>query len=65
MKYKEYTGSIEELVGRKLKEIEERENIRVLHAAESGSRAWGIASPLCCISSAWLLVIHCISKLFP
>ena len=45
MKYKEYTGSIEELVGRKLKEIEERENIRVLHAAESGSRAWGIASP--------------------
>ena len=45
MKYKEYTGSIEELVERKLKEIEERENIRVLHAAESGSRAWGIASP--------------------
>lgn len=45
MKYKEYTGSIEELVGRKLKEIEERENIKVLHAAESGSRAWGIASP--------------------
>ena len=45
MKYKEYTGSIEELVGRKLKEIEERENIRVLHAAESGRRAWGIASP--------------------
>lgn len=45
MKYKEYTGSIEDLVGRKLKEIEERENIRVLHAAESGSRAWGIASP--------------------
>ena len=45
MKYKEYTGSIEELVGRKLKEIEERENIRALHAAESGSRAWGIASP--------------------
>ena len=45
MKYKEYTGSIEELVGRKLKEIEERENISVLHAAESGSRAWGIASP--------------------
>ena len=45
MKYKEYTGSIEELVGRKLKEIEERENIKVLHAAESGSRDWGIASP--------------------
>ena len=39
MKYKEYTGSIEELVGRKLKEIEERENIRVLHASESASRA--------------------------
>lgn len=29
----------------KLKEIEERENVRIIHAAESGSRAWGFAAP--------------------
>ncbi len=29
----------------KLKEIEERENIHILHCVESGSRAWGFASP--------------------
>ena len=29
----------------KLRQIEERENIRILHAVESGSRAWGFASP--------------------
>ncbi|MBR6898278.1 MAG: nucleotidyltransferase domain-containing protein [Lachnospiraceae bacterium] len=29
----------------KLNEIEEKENVRILHAAESGSRAWGFASP--------------------
>ena len=29
----------------KLKEIEEKENVRILHCAESGSRAWGFASP--------------------
>jgi predicted nucleotidyltransferase len=29
----------------KLAEIEHRENIRILHAVESGSRAWGFASP--------------------
>ena len=29
----------------KLKYIEEQENIRILHAVESGSRAWGFASP--------------------
>ena len=28
----------------KLKEIEEKEQIKVLHAVESGSRAWGFAS---------------------
>ena len=28
-----------------LKEIEARENVRILHAVESGSRAWGFASP--------------------
>ena len=29
----------------KLKEIEDKENVRILHAVESGSRAWGFASP--------------------
>ena len=29
----------------KLKEIETRENIKILHCVESGSRAWGFASP--------------------
>ena len=29
----------------KLKEIEEKEDIRILHCIESGSRAWGFASP--------------------
>ena len=29
----------------KLAEIEEKENVTVLHAVESGSRAWGVESP--------------------
>lgn len=29
----------------KLTEIEKKENVRVLHAVESGSRAWGVESP--------------------
>ena len=29
----------------KLDEIEEKEGVRILHAVESGSRAWGFASP--------------------
>lgn len=45
MKYKEYEGPVEELVRRKLREIEEQEGVRILHAVESGSRAWGFASP--------------------
>jgi predicted nucleotidyltransferase len=36
---------IEETIKSKLKEIEERENLRILYAVESGSRAWGFASP--------------------
>ena len=32
MKYKDYEGTAEELVRRKIKEIEEKEHIRVLHA---------------------------------
>lgn len=45
MKYKEFEGTIEELICLKLKEIEEKEHVKVLHAIESGSRAWGFASP--------------------
>lgn len=45
MKYEDFEGPVEELVRKKLKEIEEKESIRVLHAVESGSRAWGFASP--------------------
>ncbi len=36
---------MEELIKSKLIEIEKRENIRILHSVESGSRAWGFASP--------------------
>ena len=34
-----------EAILEKLDEIEKRENIRILHCVESGSRAWGFASP--------------------
>ena len=34
-----------ETILKKLDEIEKRENIRILHCIESGSRAWGFASP--------------------
>lgn len=34
-----------ELIQEKLLEIEQKENVRVLMAVESGSRAWGFASP--------------------
>ncbi len=33
------------IIPEKLDEIEKRENIRILHCIESGSRAWGFASP--------------------
>lgn len=45
MKYEGFEGTVEELVLLKIKEIEEREHIKVLHVIESGSRAWGFASP--------------------
>lgn len=35
---------MKETIDRKLREIEEKENVRILFAAESGSRAWGFAS---------------------
>lgn len=34
-----------DLIIQKLAEIEQTENIRILHAVESGSRAWGFPSP--------------------
>lgn len=36
---------MKEVIIEKLNEIERRENIKVLHCVESGSRAWGFASP--------------------
>jgi len=36
---------VRDLIIRKLEEIEREENVRILHAVESGSRAWGFASP--------------------
>jgi predicted nucleotidyltransferase len=32
-------------IDEKLNEIEEKESVKILHAVESGSRAWGFASP--------------------
>ena len=36
---------MKELIISKLKEIEKENNVRILLAVESGSRAWGFASP--------------------
>lgn len=36
---------MEELIKAKLREIEAKEDIKILHCVESGSRAWGFASP--------------------
>lgn len=36
---------VREIIPAKLREIEQRENVRILHCVESGSRAWGFASP--------------------
>ena len=38
-------NEIREVICEKLNEIEQRENIKILHCIESGSRAWGFASP--------------------
>ena len=34
-----------EIIIAKIAELEQKENVRVIHAVESGSRAWGFASP--------------------
>ena len=36
---------MKQVIFEKLKEIEKRENIKILHCVESGSRAWGFSSP--------------------
>ncbi len=36
---------MKEIILEKLKEIEAREDVKILHCVESGSRAWGFASP--------------------
>lgn len=36
---------MEEIIKEKLKEIEAKENVKIIMAVESGSRAWGFASP--------------------
>ena len=36
---------MKEIIAEKLSAMEQNENIRVIHAVESGSRAWGFASP--------------------
>ena len=38
-------NEITQIIKEKLTQIEQRENIRILYACESGSRAWGFASP--------------------
>jgi predicted nucleotidyltransferase len=39
------TETINEIIQQKLTEIEEKEDVKILHCVESGSRAWGFASP--------------------
>lgn len=36
---------VQEFIPAKLREIEQKENVRILHCVESGSRSWGFASP--------------------
>lgn len=41
----EMHGNINEIIMSKLSEIEQKENVKILHCVESGSRAWGFPSP--------------------
>lgn len=36
---------IQSIIRQKLDDIEQQENVKILHAVESGSRSWGFASP--------------------
>ena len=40
---------VQEIIPAKLAEIEARERVKVIHCIESGSRAWGFASPDSCL----------------
>lgn len=40
-----HTSSITETIIQKISEIEEHEDVKIIHCIESGSRAWGFASP--------------------
>ena len=37
--------TIEETIKQKLSEVEQKHNVKIIYACESGSRAWGFASP--------------------
>ena len=41
----EHERLVNEIIPAKLEEIERRENVKIIHCIESGSRAWGFASP--------------------
>ena len=41
----EHQNITQEIIPAKLEEIESQEHVRILHCVESGSRAWGFASP--------------------
>ncbi len=45
MQYKDYEGPIENLVAQHLDQIAHDHRVRIILAVESGSRAWGFASP--------------------
>ena len=45
MKYQDFEGDASDLIQSQLDQIEREEGVRVLRALESGSRAWGFASP--------------------
>jgi hypothetical protein len=41
----EISERMRSIIQKELKEIEDTENVRIIHCIESGSRAWGFASP--------------------
>ncbi|MDO4796634.1 MAG: nucleotidyltransferase domain-containing protein [Coriobacteriales bacterium] len=45
MQYKDFEGDATDLILSTLEEVERAQDVRVLYAVESGSRAWGFASP--------------------
>lgn len=45
MRYGDYEGEANDLIQAQLDQLERREGVKILLAVESGSRAWGFASP--------------------